>query len=98
MISDRLVIEGLAEQVAAHFGLTLQAIEGSRSSPVFALAPPGCHVSRPEVDDLSLAQIGACFGGYDHSTVLHACRKVEERLKADVGLPNELAELAARCH
>jgi chromosomal replication initiator protein len=26
---------------------------------------------------LSLEQIGAYFGGRDHSTVLHACRKVE---------------------
>jgi chromosomal replication initiator protein len=45
---------------------------------------------------LSLARIGVCFGGYDHSTVLHACRKVEDRLKTDMSLPNELSELAAR--
>ena len=36
---------------------------------------------------LSLEQIGAYFGGRDHSTVLHACRKVEQALAATPPCP-----------
>jgi chromosomal replication initiator protein len=47
---------------------------------------------------LSLAQIGAYFGGRDHSTVLHACRKVEEALAHDGRLCGAIRQLhAALC-
>src|SRR5262249_60127561 len=45
--------------------------------------------------DLSLEQIGAYFGGRDHSTVLHACRKVEQALTSDAGLSGAVRPLHA---
>jgi chromosomal replication initiator protein len=42
---------------------------------------------------LSLEQIGAYFGGRDHSTVLHACRKVESG--RDLALSGVLRQLQA---
>jgi chromosomal replication initiator protein len=44
---------------------------------------------------LSLEQIGAYFGGRDHSTVLHACRKVEQALDHDALLSGALRALHA---
>jgi chromosomal replication initiator protein len=44
---------------------------------------------------LSLEQIGAYFGGRDHSTVLHACRKVEEALDNDPALSGLVRQLHA---
>jgi chromosomal replication initiator protein len=44
---------------------------------------------------LPLEQIGAYFGGRDHSTVLHACRKVEQALAADAPLSQAVRELSA---
>jgi chromosomal replication initiator protein len=41
----------------------------------------------------SLPEIGKRFGGRDHSTVLHAVRKIEELLKADEKLGREIALL-----
>ena len=52
----------------------------------------GMYLTR-RLTALSLEQIGAYFGGRDHSTVLHACRKVEEALDRDVTLSGAVREL-----
>jgi chromosomal replication initiator protein len=41
------------------------------------------YLSR-ELTDLSLQQIGVAFNKKDHTTVLHACRKIEEIMKDDL--------------
>ena len=33
--------------------------------------------------EMSLAEIGRAFGGRDHSTVIHACRQVADRIQSD---------------
>jgi chromosomal replication initiator protein len=48
-----------------------------------------------QLTELSLQQIGAYFGGRDHSTVLHACRKVEKALAHDVRLWGAVRQLHA---
>jgi chromosomal replication initiator protein len=48
-----------------------------------------------QLTELSLQQIGAYFGGRDHSTVLHACRKVEQALSRDVSLSGAVRQLHA---
>ena len=47
-----------------------------------------------EVAKLSLPAIGAAFGR-DHSTVLHACRKIELSLRDDAKLKRTIRELKA---
>ena len=46
-----------------------------------------------QLTELSLNQIGAYFGGRDHSTVLHACRKVEHSLEHDPMLSGAVRQL-----
>jgi chromosomal replication initiator protein len=40
------------------------------------------YLSR-DMTDLSLPEIGQFFGGRDHSTVIHACEKIENDIKKD---------------
>jgi chromosomal replication initiator protein len=54
----------------------------------------GMYLAR-RLTPLSLGQIGAYFGGRDHSTVLHACKKVEEAQAGDASLSGALRELHA---
>ena len=46
-----------------------------------------------ELTDLSLPKIGAKFGGRDHSTVLHAVRKISEKIGVDRALYTQVTEL-----
>ena len=48
-----------------------------------------------QLTGLSLEQIGEYFGGRDHSTVLHACRKVEQALHGDPKLSGLVRQLHA---
>lgn len=88
-------LDRLTERVADHFGISVNQIK-KRGQHRYLVWPRqvSMYLAR-RVTDCSLPRIGAYFGGYDHTTVMHACRKVEERLKNDIGLPQELDELTA---
>ena len=50
------------------------------------------YVTR-SLTDLSFAEIGAKFGGRDHTTVLHACHKIENLMATDRELRNTVEDL-----
>jgi chromosomal replication initiator protein len=50
------------------------------------------HLTR-ELTDLSLPAIGEAFGGRDHSTVLHSCRRAAERLSSDAEAAQDVRAL-----
>ena len=44
----------------------------------------------------SLPEIGRCFGGRDHTTILHACRQIERLMKEDEGIASIVSAIQAR--
>ena len=63
---------------ARHFALRLSDFRGtSRRRPVVAARDVAIYLCR-QLTRESLTRIGEYFGGRDHTTVLHACRKTEE--------------------
>jgi chromosomal replication initiator protein len=46
-----------------------------------------------ELTNHSLPEIGDAFGGRDHTTVLHACRKIGELRQSDVRIDEEYANM-----
>ena len=49
-----------------------------------------------ELTDLSLPRIGQAFGGRDHTTVMHADRKIRQQMAERRSLYNQIAELTNR--
>ena len=43
--------------------------------------------------DKSLPQIGALFGGRDHSTILHSCNEIDKRVKSSPELARQVSDL-----
>jgi chromosomal replication initiator protein len=75
-----LTIEHIQESVAEHFKLAPSDLTGtSRVANIVWARQLAVHLSR-ELTDASLQRIGAAFGGRNHATVLHACRRVSDRI------------------
>ncbi|MGH2857244.1 MAG: helix-turn-helix domain-containing protein, partial [Solirubrobacteraceae bacterium] len=80
--------------VAAHFHLTVaQLNSSSRVSGVAWPRQVAIHLTR-ELTNASLPKIGEAFGGRNHATVLHACRRVSERMRDDQQAVDEIKTLA----
>ena len=90
---DQSPLERIAERVASRFGIGVRQLRGkSRHRTTLWARQVAIYLSR-QMTPLSLVRIGAFFGGRDHSTVLHACRKVEETLEKDHNLAVELRRI-----
>jgi len=50
------------------------------------------YLSR-ELTEYSTTEVGAEFGGRDHTTVMHACQKIEDRMKLDPNIEPTLQTL-----
>ncbi len=86
-------LESIAERVSRHFRVDARHLRsGRRSRSVLLPRQVGMYLAR-QLTGLSLEQIGAYFGGRDHSTVLHACRKVEQALASDLVLSGTVKQL-----
>jgi chromosomal replication initiator protein len=91
----RLTVDRIVQRVSRYFRVDPGQIQGpSRTRGVMLPRQVGMYLTR-RLTALSLEQIGAAFGGRDHSTVLHACRKVEEALDRDVSLSGAVRRLQA---
>jgi chromosomal replication initiator protein len=91
----RPTVERIAERVGRYFQVEPRQMQ-SRRRLRHALLPRqvGMYLAR-QLTPLSLEQIGAYFGGRDHSTVLHACRKVERAMARDAALSGAVQRLHA---
>jgi chromosomal replication initiator protein len=83
----------LMGRVARHFGLSSHELLGaSRRRDVLHPRQIAMYLAR-EILKLSLPQIGVAFNGRDHTTVLHACRKIATEAKSDRQLARTLRDL-----
>jgi chromosomal replication initiator protein len=88
-------IPEVQEIVAAHFKLSVEQLtSASRTSAVSWPRQVAIHLAR-DLTGASLPAIGKAFGGRNHATVVHACKRVSERLKNDQHVVDEIATLAA---
>ena len=76
-------IDGVQAATAERFGLTKQALLAADRRPRVALARQVAMYLTRELTDESLPAIGRSFGGRNHSTVLHACRRVERAIERE---------------
>jgi chromosomal replication initiator protein len=81
---------------AEYFGLTMEDLCGSSRSRVLVTARQIAMYLCRELTDLSLPKIGQMFGGRDHTTVIHADRKIRAQMAERRATYNQVAELTNR--
>ena len=86
----------IMQQTAAYFGLSVDDLCGSSRSRVLVTARQIAMYLCRELTDLSLPKIGAQFGGRDHTTVMHADRKIRTMMAERRSIYNQVTELTNR--
>ena len=83
-------IQTIQKTVAQHFDIPLDSLRAkTRISRVVLARQVAMYIARVQTD-LSLVEIGKKTGGRDHSTVLHACKKVSRAMDQDPGLKRKI--------
>lgn len=88
-LQDKLVtIDNIQKTVAEYFQIRVGDLHSNRRSRSITRPRQIAMALAKELTNHSLPEIGDAFGGRDHTTVLHACRKVKELREQD----NRIAE------
>ncbi|MCA0431713.1 MAG: chromosomal replication initiator protein DnaA [Proteobacteria bacterium] len=89
----RIKIEDILKVVGRHFNVAKADLLSPRRARTVVLPRQiGMYLAK-KLTSRSLPEIGRRFGGRDHSTVLHAVRKIEDQIKGDDKLAKDVATL-----
>ncbi len=81
---------------ASYFGVSIEELCGaSRSRTLVTARQISMYLCR-ELTDLSLPKVGQAFGGRDHTTVMHADRKIRRLMAEKRSLYNQVTDLTSR--
>jgi chromosomal replication initiator protein len=89
-------LEAIQQAAAVEFGITREALVAHDRRPTLAFARQVAMYLARELTQESLPAIGASFGGRNHSTVLHAHRKIEAGLQRDQAIVDKVDSLRRR--
>jgi chromosomal replication initiator protein len=88
-----ITADQIMEATSAYFGVSIDELIGQSRSRVLVNARQVAMYLCRELTDLSLPRIGQAFGGRDHTTVMHADRKMRQQMAERRSLFNQIAEL-----
>jgi len=93
-LQDKLVsIENIQKTVAEYYKIRVADLLSKRRSRSIARPRQVAMALAKELTSHSLPEIGEAFGGRDHTTVLHAARKVAELRQSDTGVDEDYGNL-----
>ena len=93
-LQDRLVtIENIQKTVAEYYKIRVNEILSKKRNRSLARPRQLAMALAKELTNHSLPEIGDAFGGRDHTTVLHACRKIESLKISDVRIKEDYSNL-----
>jgi chromosomal replication initiator protein len=88
-----ITIDSIQRMVSSYFDLKPKDLRSKRRLKQFVVPRQiGMYLSR-KLTPSSLIEIGEKFGGKDHSTVIHAINKIEEKISSDAYMKSVVADL-----
>ncbi len=93
-LQDRLVsTDNIQRVVAEYYKIKVSDLHSKRRSRSVARPRQVAMYLAKDLTNHSLPEIGDVFGGRDHTTVLHACRKIKELLETDADIKEDVKNL-----
>ncbi len=93
-LQDRLVsVDNIQRVVAEYYKIKVADLNSKRRSRSVARPRQVAMYLAKDLTNHSLPEIGDAFGGRDHTTVLHACRKIKELLESDADIREDVKNL-----
>lgn len=89
-----ITVDFIQRCVAEDFGITLYDLKTKKRTKTIVLPRQVAMYLSRELTDLSLPEIGNCFGGKDHTTVLHSYNKVKDTLGKNEIFKNRIERIA----
>jgi len=86
-------IESIIRVVAQYFSLTNQDMKNKRRTRAVAFPRQIAMYIAREITEYSTTEIGLEFGGRDHTTVMHACQRISDKMKTDGTLEPAIRDL-----
>lgn len=93
-MQDRLVtVENIQRTVAEYYQIKLSDLMSKKRTRSLARPRQVAMALSKSLTNNSLPEIGSAFGGRDHTTVLHACRKIKELEESSADMREDLKNL-----
>ena len=89
----RVTIQNIQKTVAEYFKMRIADLHSKRRNRQITRPRQIAMALAKELTSMSLPEIGDAFGGRDHTTVLHAQRKVQELITTDAGVREDYQNL-----
>ena len=97
IVEKELTVEDIVHRTCEYYHVKDDSIyTSSRKRDIVLARQVAMYLTHKHLPNLSLARIGQCIGSKDHSTVLHACRTIEEQLGVDKAMELALEDIEAK--
>jgi len=95
--SNKIIsIEMIQKEVAEHFNISSSELKAKRRTKNIILPRQIAMYLGRRLTNLSLPEIGGAFGGKDHTTVLHSCKKIDQHLTSDLKVRSAVERLITK--
>ena len=88
-----LTIDDILEKVCGHYNVSQQQVFSRSRKRDYVLVRQVSMYLAQKYTKMPAARIGQLIGGRDHSTVIHSCTTIEQRLKVDKAFSSELSSI-----
>jgi chromosomal replication initiator protein len=88
-----VTIDNILRVVADYYKLSYNDLKGKKRTKNIAFPRQVAMFIARDITEYSTTELGFEFGGRDHTTVMHACQRIEERLRLDPNLESTIQAL-----
>ena len=97
IVEKELTVEDIVHSTCEYYHVKDESIyTSSRKRDIVLARQVAMYLTHKHLPSLSLARIGQCIGSKDHSTVLHACRTIEEQMEVDKAVELAIEDIEAK--